>query len=43
MDYPWYEKVALGSVGLHQGDLIPNCPIVIPPKLFNPMAIMSSI
>jgi hypothetical protein len=31
MEYPWYKEIKKGSVELNQGDLIPNCPIFIPP------------
>jgi hypothetical protein len=34
MEYPWYQKIAQ-SDDLQQGDLIPECPIVIPPDNFD--------
>ncbi|MCU0444294.1 MAG: hypothetical protein MUE85_05200 [Microscillaceae bacterium] len=30
--YPWYEQLANTNKTLQQGDLIPNCPIVMPPQ-----------
>ena len=33
MNYPWYKQILSPSTDLLQGDLIPNCPIIIPPKL----------
>ena len=36
MEYPWYEQVSSGNAELAQGDLIPNCPIVIPPRTLQP-------
>lgn len=35
MKYPWYEIVNSADTIL-QGDLIPDCPIIIPPKYFHP-------
>jgi len=32
MNYPWYKKI-IKSGFLQQGDLIANCPIIIPPSL----------
>lgn len=32
MEYPWYEILDDRIVDLQQGDLIPNCPILIPPS-----------
>ncbi|HAC16347.1 MAG TPA: hypothetical protein DCE78_10455 [Bacteroidetes bacterium] len=32
MSYPWYKVITESSMDLNQGDLIPNCPIVIPPS-----------
>lgn len=34
MEYPWYQKIEQ-SDDLQQGDLIPECPIVIPPDNFD--------
>jgi len=31
MEYPWYEILGKKNEDLQQGDLIPNCPILIPP------------
>jgi hypothetical protein len=31
MEYPWYEIIKNGDLGLQQGDLIPGCPLVVPP------------
>lgn len=33
MDYPWYTKLENNN-NIEQGDLIPNCPIVIPPSTY---------
>ncbi len=35
MDYPWYIKLEK-STDLQQGDLIENCPVIIPPAVLNP-------
>ena len=32
MEYPWYSSLDPNSSELQQGDLIPECPIVIPPN-----------
>lgn len=32
MEYPWYTKLVKQDYSLLQGDLINNCPILIPPK-----------
>ncbi len=32
MNYPWYKILNENSSELQQGDLVPECPIVIPPK-----------
>jgi len=32
MNYPWYERVGIPTTDLLQGDLIQNCPIIVPPK-----------
>ncbi|HIB49490.1 MAG TPA: hypothetical protein EYN07_02600 [Flavobacteriaceae bacterium] len=37
MDFDWY-KVLNNSGQLEQGDLIPNCPIIIPPNTIDPEA-----
>jgi len=29
-EYPWYEQILKGETGLQQGDLIKDCPIIIP-------------
>lgn len=34
MDYPWYEKLNK-ETNILQGDLVPNCPILIPPSIIN--------
>jgi hypothetical protein len=34
MDYPWYIKLEK-STDLQQGDLIENCPVIIPPAVLN--------
>jgi hypothetical protein len=31
MEYPWY-KILRNSPELQQGDFIPQCPIILPPK-----------
>lgn len=33
MQYPWYEILQKVESNLQQGDLIPNCPILIPPEI----------
>jgi hypothetical protein len=33
MNYPWYENIRLSDQIL-QGDLVPDCPIIIPPETF---------
>lgn len=32
MDFPWYQKLSKGDFTLEQGDLIPNCPLIVPPS-----------
>jgi hypothetical protein len=32
MTYPWYIRLSDSENDLQQGDLIPNCPILIPPE-----------
>lgn len=32
MNYPWYKQINSPNAELLQGDLIPNCPIIIPPR-----------
>lgn len=36
MDYPWYVSLAPDDTDLLQGDLLPDCPIIIPPKALQP-------
>ena len=36
MIYPWYEQLSSGDRELLQGDLIPFCPVLIPPKAISP-------
>ena len=33
--YPWYELAKKSDKSLHQGDLIKDCPIIIPPSNMN--------
>ena len=32
MNFPWYQMLE-GPSSIEQGDLIPNCPIIIPPAV----------
>ncbi len=36
MDYPWYVLLEQSNTDLLQGDLIRDCPIIIPPKAIEP-------
>ncbi len=35
-EYPWYELLSLENTSLQQGDLIPDCPVILPPQNLKP-------